>query len=121
MCSPALRASPQQQGGPRCAFEGIINETQRRFYYARYRRSGTYGTVENRVGNKISKEGGGKSGKWRYIFNRFFPTMEQVKYGNPFFYRHKILLPFLMPYRLLRGVLKRRAHLTAELKALKKF
>ncbi|MBQ6341721.1 MAG: nucleotidyltransferase family protein [Anaerolineaceae bacterium] len=83
--------------------------------------SGTYGTVQNIVSNKISKAGGGKSGKRRYIFNRFFPTMEQIEYGNPFFYKHKILLPFLMPYRLLRGVLKRRAHLIAELKALKKF
>ena len=83
--------------------------------------SGTYGTVQNSVGNNISKAGGGKSGKWRYIFNRFFPTMEQVKYGNHFFYRHKILLPFLFPYRLLRAVFKRRARLTAELKTLRKF
>ena len=83
--------------------------------------SGTYGTVQNSVGNKISKAGGGKIGKRRYIFNRIFPTMEQIENWNPFFYQHKILLPFLLPYRLLRGVFKRRASLTAELKALKKF
>lgn len=83
--------------------------------------SGTYGTVQNIVSNKINEAGGGKSGKWRYIFNRFFPTMEQVKYGNHFFYRHKILLPFLFSYRLLRAVFKRRARLTAELKTLRKF
>ena len=83
--------------------------------------SGTYGTVQHSVGNKISKAGGGKSGKWRYIFNRIFPTMEQIENYNTFFYRHKILLPFLLPFRLLRGVFKRRARLTAELKALKKF
>ena len=83
--------------------------------------SGTYGTVQNSVGNKISKAGGGKSGKWRYIFNRIYPTMEQIENYNTFFYRHKILLPFLLPFRLLRGVFKRRARLTTELKALKKF
>lgn len=83
--------------------------------------SGTYGTVQNNVVNSINKVGGGKSGKRRYIFNRIFPTMEQIENGNPFFYQHKILLPFLLPYRLLRGVFKRRDSLIAELKTLKKF
>ncbi len=80
--------------------------------------SGAYGTIENRVGNFIQKSGGGKTGKRRYIWNRLFPSMEQIKEGNSFFYRHKFLLPLLLPYRIGRGVLKRRKRLLAELRTL---
>ena len=80
--------------------------------------SGTYGTISHLVENRIRKAGSGKIGKLRYIFNRIFPSMEQIEDGNSFFYRHKILLPFLLPYRLGRGLLKRRARLIAEFKAL---
>ena len=80
--------------------------------------SGVYGTVDNRVGNFIQRSGGGQTGKRRYILNRLFPSMEQIKEGNSFFYRHKILLPLLLPYRIGRAVLKRRKRLFGELKTL---
>ncbi|MBR6088960.1 MAG: hypothetical protein IKP86_03435 [Anaerolineaceae bacterium] len=80
--------------------------------------SGARGTIKNRVGNGIKASGGGK---WRYIMKRLFLPMEIIEEDYNFFYRHKILLPFLLPYRLLRGIFTRRAKLTDELKALKHF
>ncbi|MBR6089368.1 MAG: nucleotidyltransferase family protein [Anaerolineaceae bacterium] len=82
--------------------------------------SGAYGTISHRVENRIREAGGGKSGKRHYIFRRLFPSMERIKEGKPFFYRHKILLPFLLPYRLGRGLLKHRTRLISEFKALLK-
>lgn len=97
----------------------LTEEELETLYYVE--NSGTYGTTVHLVGNKIQKAGGGKRGKWKYIFNRLFPSMDQIEEGNNFFYRHKLLLPFLLPYRLLRAVFRRKARFNAELKALKKF
>ncbi len=82
--------------------------------------SGTYGTIDNQVKNKINKLGGGKAGKIKYVFTRLFPPMDFVKDGYPFFYRHKVLLPILPLFRIGRGLIINRAHVIKEIKTLKK-
>ena len=80
--------------------------------------SGTYGTVQNRVKNKIRKYGSGPFGKLRYVMSRLFLPMDTVRSAFPLFTKYPILLPFLPFYRVFRGLTVRRPHLRAELKAL---
>lgn len=70
--------------------------------------SGTYGNLKNTVQNQVQK-----TGKKQYVFQRIFLPMEKIKSYYPFFYRHKLLIPFLMIYRVVRV-------LTADRKKLKK-
>ncbi len=58
-----------------------------------------------------------KSGKPGYVISRIFPSMDQIKEADPFFYRNKILLPFFLPYRVVRAIFTRRKKLFAEIKA----
>ena len=83
--------------------------------------SGVYGTLHHRVENEMRKKGWGKL---RYMLERFrvpisrknkrYEAMARV---YPFFYRHRILLPLLPIYRLLRAA--RKGKLMAEVKAVK--
>ena len=59
-------------------------------------RAGTYGSRENMV-----KVGINRSGVLPYISQRLFPPMHVIHASFPFFYKHKILLPFLPFYRLI--------------------
>ena len=83
--------------------------------------SGTYGTRQNYVSNRVRKLGSGKKGKLKYLMNRVFLPIESVESGYPFFYRHKVLLPALFVWRILKGLTVRRSMVKAELKALMKY
>lgn len=80
--------------------------------------SGSFGTIQNLVNNKVDKNGGSLGGRFRYIFIRLILPMDVVKSSYPTFYNHIFLLPFLPLYRLLRGNAGNRKRLRAELKAL---
>lgn len=67
--------------------------------------SGTYGTVENSVKNRLRKN---PMGKFRYILSRIFLPMNEIKYDYPFFYKHKYLIPFLPVLRVIKAVRKRK-------------
>lgn len=82
--------------------------------------SGTYGTRQNYVGNRVRKLGGGKKGKLKYLMDRIFLPMESVASAYPFFYQHKILLPALFVWRIMKGLTIRRSMVKVELKALKR-
>ncbi len=82
--------------------------------------SGTYGSVRNNIENKVKEYGGGRKGKRKYILSRLFPSMEEIKAGHPFFYRHKLLLPGLFFYRLGRAVTVSRRNTKTQLKRLQK-
>ncbi len=97
------------------------NESEMLRYYLS---SGTYGTYERLVTNKI-KEYQTKTGtgsKFRYIWGRVFPDIETYKTDFPFFYKHKWLLPIGWLYRLLRMMFssKRRSAVWKEVKIIKK-
>lgn len=80
--------------------------------------SGTYGTVQNRVKNRIRRYGSGPLGKLRYVMSRVFLPMDTVRAVFPLFAKCPILLPFLPLYRIYRGLTSRKGRLRAELKAL---
>ena len=84
--------------------------------------SGVYGTLDHRVENRLQKYGGGKL---RYALRRVTVPMskknpEYYAFASyfPFFYKHKILLPLLPAWRILRGL--KSGRLAAEVKTLKK-
>lgn len=85
-----------------------------------YADSGAYGTYDRKVTNKVNDFGGGSQGKFRFFMSRLFMPMEKIRYAYPLVYRHKILLPFLYVYRIIKGLTFRRGVTLAELKALKK-
>jgi len=80
--------------------------------------SGTYGTIENSVRNKLSEYGSGPLGKLRYIWHRLFLPLDSVRSAFPVFIKYPILLPFLPFYRLFRGLTLRKTRMRAELKTL---
>ncbi len=84
--------------------------------------SGVYGTVDHRVENKMSRLGWGRI---RYALSRFFvPVSKKNEDYNtfsvsyPVFYQHRILLPLLPFYRIIRGL--KNGRMTEEVKVLKK-
>lgn len=77
--------------------------------------SGSFGTVENRVNVKLKEK------KSDYIFHRLFLSDERLKTYFPFFYKHKILLPFLLIYRIGTALTTKRKSVFAELSAINKY
>lgn len=89
----------------------------------RFLLSGTYGTMQQVADNRVKKyfETSGKKSKLSYMLSRIFPEMSFYKAYYPFFYRHKILLPFLWVFRVCRVVVARRYKIKTELESLKKY
>lgn len=84
--------------------------------------SGTYGTIQHRIDNKLKKNNWNKID---YLAHRFFVPIrkDDKRYttfakGYPLFYKHKILLPLLPFYRTIRAIISGR--FKSEAKALKK-
>ena len=76
--------------------------------------SGTFGSEEHRVSFGAKQQGG----RLRYALRRLFPSREFIKDLYPFFWRHKLLLPFLPVYRLVMGLIKSGPRVRAELRAI---
>ena len=96
-------------------FEGRPLDKQEKEFLDYYIFSGTYGNLYNKVTNKVDD-----GGKLSYLFKRLFPSMNGIKKSYPFFYKHKILLPFLFIYRLGLMITTRRKLVINELKTLLK-
>lgn len=82
--------------------------------------SGTYGTIENSVQNQLNQFGNDKKGKTKYVLQRLFPSMDNIRTFYPFFYKHKILLPALFFYRIGKSLTVSRKKISTELKHLRK-
>ena len=72
--------------------------------------SGTYGTDKNEITKKLRKVQGGKKPiavrtKLLYYVRRVFPNMEFYQEYYPFVFRWKILIPFVVIYRVFRGII----------------
>ena len=67
-------------------------------------RSGTYGTLQNKIESCTMQYGGGHKGKIAYIKNKLFLPMSMIKEYYPFYYKHKLLLPVLFFYRIGRAL-----------------
>lgn len=61
--------------------------------------SGVHGVTEHMIQNELKKYG-----KAKYFLYRIFIPMSAVKTRYPFFARHKILLPLLPVYRLVKRI-----------------
>ena len=85
--------------------------------------SGTFGTFEHRVDNKV-KQAGGKN---IYLLKRFLGPIKNddpysISYRKRFstFYKYPILLPFLPIYRLFDAIKNRPNNIKKEIKAIRK-
>lgn len=84
--------------------------------------SGTYGNMENWIGNqlqKYEKQGSGNA-KLSYLCKRLFPEMSYYKENYPFLYRHKWLIPGFVVYRMGRGIILRGKNILAEFRTVLK-
>lgn len=99
-----------------CLFGGqeITSEGQKMLLY-RFS-SGARGNRKNLVKNNVTSYGRGTRAKLRYCLYRVFPPMTEIQKKHPFFYRHKILLPLMPFWRLLKGLFFHRAFLKNEVK-----
>ena len=85
--------------------------------------SGTYGTTKNYVENRLretGKETGMLRSKVYYVYRRLIPTMTWFEKHEPFFAKHKILIPFFLIYRFFRRLFGRKKIIT-ELRAMQEF
>ena len=78
--------------------DGVMNNSEREMLKYIIL-SGVYGVTENMIQNELKKYG-----KCKYFFYRIFIPMSAVETRYPFFARHKILLPFLPVYRLVKRI-----------------
>lgn len=89
-----------------------------------YISSGTFGSSEHALTNSIAKKLSGDdsaSAKKEYIKDRLFLTPEIIKNNYPFFYQHKILLPFLYLRRFMKAAFVKPKKILREYKELKEF
>ena len=88
--------------------------------------TGVYGDYRTGVANRITGKAGEKDREFsrgkkiKYIIRRVFPPLEYYRAAYPFFYKHKILIPFCVFYRIFSALFKRNAFVRAELDTLKK-
>lgn len=97
-----------------CTFSPLTLEDKKALDY--YIFSGAYGTVLNWIKSGINRE----SSKKAYVLHRIFPPMKQIKVTDPFFYRHKYLIPFLWVWRFFRAMTVSRKTVMGEIKELTK-
>ena len=76
--------------------------------------SGTYGTVKNLIRNDIQKRKGRFAGV-KYVMSRLFPPMEWYRAYAPFYYEHKILIPFYIVKRIFLKVILAPGRVISEL------
>ena len=89
--------------------------------------SGTYGTVENSINNKLSKQNVNHFAKLKYIKTRLFvpirkshPMYKAYSARYKWFYKNKARLPLLFFYRIGIALTSRRSRAKAEISALRK-
>ena len=83
-----------------------------------YVNSGSYGTIDNLVISRFKQDSSIKS-KRRYLLKRIFPDMRNLKVSAPVVYRHRILYPGYVVFRLVRYLAHDRSALAIELRQLK--
>lgn len=99
----------------------LTEEEERIFKYVLS--SGTYGTHEHAVENKMKQLTGDvsnkKSKKYRYYWKRLFPDLLWFKGNMPFCYRHRWAIPFYYIYRIVCRGTRHRKQIYSEVKTVK--
>lgn len=84
--------------------------------------SGTYGTLQNQVTNRLRQEAeldSGRGPRMRYMLHRVFPPLKKLQLGYPVLKRHPWLLPAVYAYRIVVRPFVNGRRLRAELRVLK--
>ena len=84
--------------------------------------SGTYGTLQNQVTNRLRQEAEldlGRGPRMRYVLHRVFPPLKKLQLGYPALKRHPWLLPAVYAYRIVVRPFVNGRRLRAELRVLK--
>ena len=79
--------------------------------------AGTFGNQRNKVAQRVKELGGGRRGRFRYLLKRLWIPKEEIREVFPFFWKHKILLPLLPPFRMIRGAVLFWPRVSQEMKA----
>jgi len=90
-----------------------------------YLSCGSYGSVKNRVNNRLADLSADESGvtfgmKLRYILKRLFPGRGYCRKSFPFFYKYPVFLPAFWVWRIYTKAFKHQDWHKEEIKALKK-
>lgn len=93
--------------------EPNLTEKEKEFL-ERHLFAGAYGTFENKI--RIRKKDMGARNKYEYIFKRIFPDVEFYREYSPIAYKHRILIPFVCIYRMIRVIFKAHRNVMIELK-----
>ena len=108
-------------------FNGVKLDAEGKQFLDYYIFSGTYGTTENLVENRIKARGGGITSRIKYGFDRFAVPVSKSDLSYkayaaqyPFFYKYKVLLPLLPFYRLIHGLMNSRKRIITEIRTLMK-
>lgn len=84
--------------------------------------SGTYGTLQNQITNRLRQEAEldlGRGPRMRYMLHRVFPPLKKLQLGYPVLKRHPWLLPAVYAYRIVVKPFVNGRRLRAELRVLK--
>lgn len=82
---------------------------------------GTFGSFDNLFAKAFAQSGNGKPpSKVKYYWKRVFPEISRFKYSNPFIYRHKVLYPFFLIYRMVVNPIRHKKDLKREIRTVKR-
>ena len=80
----------------------------------------TFGEMKNLFKRDLdSISNGKKPSKAKYWLKRVFPPRSRFKYSNPFVYKHKIVYPFFLSYRMIVNPIRHRRYLKNEIRTVK--
>lgn len=82
--------------------------------------SNTHGSSENALKLQLGDDDSGKS-KRRYILKQIFPTDALTKKKHPLVFRYKVLYPFWVMYRPVKGLLFNRRKMLGDIKRLNNY
>lgn len=81
----------------------------------------TFGSMDNMFQKEFERLSEGKSlSKRQYYLKRIFPPISSYQYTHPFVYRHKLVYPFFLAYRLAVNPIRHRQYLKEERKAIQR-
>ena len=98
--------------------QSLSEEEQRLLAF--YIESNAYGTRENLMTRQLGNDDSAEA-KLKYALKRIFPTGQELKINHPETARHKVLYPFMVVYRPVKGMIKKRKLMFGEIKQLKNF
>ncbi len=87
--------------------------------------SGTYGTMEILVGNRLQQLQGAdgrvtRKTKWKYYWSRFWPSRAVCREQFPFVAKWWIIKPVWVVFRLVRGIVRRGKEIVREIRLVQK-